>query len=313
VPAEVVGPEAKKQRSIRLFVRTADRLGYLYVGELEPSYMQTAPGPENHGEATFELRPALPSEIWRGLGGFQPGNLDVTPLDRAFDRLRGPATVDDRLDALRELVEYWHGPIKPDDGMSDADLAGLALPRPLEWWYRHAGKRSGIISQNNLFLPRDERHKYWQLSLEDGFLYFYSECQGCHHWATLPHGDDPPVFSRSETTAPWEQEDITLSEHLVLACMFDAVICHAKYGASTAWLDQDRVDEIAKTIPPIAISPWRWIGARFFAGQGAFMVAASNGELKGRRGCSVWIGAKTEHPLQFLKPLLDDRWEYVAV
>jgi hypothetical protein len=28
---------------------------------------------------------------------------------------------------------------------------------------------------------------------------------------------------------------------------------------------------------------------------------------------SVSIGAKTEHPLQFLKPLLDKSWEYVAL
>jgi hypothetical protein len=314
VPAEVVGPEAKKQRSIRLFVRTGERLDYLYAGELEPSYMQAAPGPENHGEARFELRPALPSEIWRELGGFQPGNLDFAPLDRALDRLRGQTTVDDRLDAIRELVDYWHGPIKPEDGMSDADLNGVALPRPLAWWYRHAGNRPEIMSgQNIMFRPRDDHHKYWQLSLDDGFLHFYSENQGCHFWATLPHGDDPPVFSRSESTAPWEREDISLSEHLILTCLFEAVICHAKYGAWAAWLDQDKVDEIAKTIPPIAISPWRWIGARFFAGRGAFMVAASNVELEGRPGCSVWIGAKTEHPLQFLKPLLDDRWEYVAV
>ncbi len=27
----------------------------------------------------------------------------------------------------------------------------------------------------------------------------------------------------------------------------------------------------------------------------------------------VWIGAKTEHPLRFLKPFIDDDWEYVAV
>jgi len=314
VPPEVVGPEAKKQRSIRLFVRPAERRDYLYLGELEPSYVQTAPGRDNHGEARFELRPALPSEIWRELDGGDFGNLDFTGVDRAFDRLHGPATIDDRLNALRALVEYWHGPIKPEDGLSDAELNGLALPRPLEWWYRHAGKRSEIMSgQNIMFLPRDDRHKYWQLSLDGGFLHFHSENQGCHFWATLPEGDDPPVFSRSYSTAPWEQEDMSLSEHLVLTCLFEAVICHAKYGASTAWLDQDEVDEIVKIIPPIAIAPWRWMGARFFAGRGAFMVTASNGVSGGRPGCSVWLGAKTEHPLQFLKPLVDDRWEYVAV
>jgi hypothetical protein len=62
---------------------------------------------------------------------------------------------------------------------------------------------------------------------------------------------------------------------------------------------------------------------RFFAGGGAFMFAAENGVGKpygkksyrrdAKRYYSVHIGAKTEAPLQFLKPLIDDRWEYVAL
>jgi len=44
------------------------------------------------------------------------------------------------------------------------------------------------------------------------------------------------------------------------------------------------------------------------------MYACPNGEdAKGVSGFSVWIGAKTEHPLQFLKPYLDESWEYVAL
>ena len=65
-----------------------------------------------------------------------------------------------------------------------------------------------------------------------------------------------------------------------------------------------------QVITPIAISPWRWLGpTRFYAKDGAFMYAMSNGTDV----YSVWIGAKTEGPLQFLKPHLDDRWEYTAV
>ena len=43
------------------------------------------------------------------------------------------------------------------------------------------------------------------------------------------------------------------------------------------------------------------------------MCAAENGEDKGKKHYSVNVAAKTEHPLQFLKPLLDDSWEYVAL
>ena len=46
----------------------------------------------------------------------------------------------------------------------------------------------------------------------------------------------------------------TLSEHLILACLFEAVICHAKYGAAGA-LEEERLSEIARRIPPVAIAP----------------------------------------------------------
>ena len=30
-------------------------------------------------------------------------------------------------------------------------------------------------------------------------------------------------------------------------------------------------------------------------------------------GDCVWMGVKTEHPLQFLKPYVSDDWDYVAI
>jgi hypothetical protein len=81
---------------------------------------------------------------------------DVAALDQALDRLRRPTTVHDHLIILRRLVEFWHGPIRPEDGMTDAEMTSQPLPLPLHWWYRFAGKRSEIMSgQNILFVPRD--------------------------------------------------------------------------------------------------------------------------------------------------------------
>jgi hypothetical protein len=288
--------------------------GIPLLGELAPSYMQQAPGPDFHGMARFELKPAVPSALWLQFGGLQLGNLDFAPVDRALDRLQSPTTVKDRLGVLQQLVDFWHGPVEPDEGMSDAELAGLSLPLPLRWWYRWAGKRTEVMSgQNFLFKPREEQLTYRQLSVEDGHHRFYIENQGVYEWSTLPHGEDPPVFGRYKDTDPWEQEKATLSEHLILVCLFEALISHAKYGAWTAWLDEQKLAEIVRSIPPVAIGSWRWMGSRFFAGRGVFMCATENIEFNGRKGCSVQIGAKTEHPLQFLRPYLDDDWEYVAV
>jgi hypothetical protein len=43
------------------------------------------------------------------------------------------------------------------------------------------------------------------------------------------------------------------------------------------------------------------------------MYATPNDIIDVKRYYSVKIGAKTEHPLQFLKPFLNDKWEHVAV
>ena len=43
------------------------------------------------------------------------------------------------------------------------------------------------------------------------------------------------------------------------------------------------------------------------------MCAAVNGEDAGKTYYSVNIAAKTEHPLQFLKPMIDRSWEHIAI
>lgn len=173
---------------------------------------------------------------------------DVAAVERALDRLRQPTTVHDRLAILQRLVEFWHGPIRPEDGMSEGELTGIPIPLPLRWWYRWAGKRSEILSKQNwLFIPHDWERKRGQLTIKNGRLFFYAENQGVYQWSTLPQGDDPPVFGRYEGRGRWAKEGVTLSEHLILACLFEAVMCHAKYEASAAWLKEQKLDEMSVT------------------------------------------------------------------
>jgi hypothetical protein len=260
------------------------------------------------------LKQTLPSRVWIELGGLRLGDTDHVSVDLALDRLRQPTTVHDRLSILERLVNYWHGPIRPEDGMSEADLGGLPLPMPLRWWYRWAGKRSEILGrQNRLLVPRDFERRYNMLRINNGRLCFYDENQGVYQWSTDRTGDDPPVFGRYEGKGRWAHERTTLSEHLILACLFEAITCHAKYNASACWLDEDTLAALAERIPPLALGPWRWLVTSFFGRDGAFMYAAPDDIIDGKRYYSVKIGAKTEHPLQFLKPFLNDKWEHVAV
>jgi hypothetical protein len=38
-----------------------------------------------------------------------------------------------------------------------------------------------------------------------------------------------------------------------------------------------------------------------------------NGEIDGEQHYSVWIGAKTEHALQFVEHYINEGWEYVSI
>jgi hypothetical protein len=306
VPPEAISGSGEK-RLIELFVRPPEAREYLYAGQLARSHMQSLPAREGPASASFRLKPALASRVWIELGGLRPGDTDHASVDLALDRLRHPTTVHDRLSVLERLVNYWHAPIRPEDAMSEAEMAGVSLPLPLRWWYSWAGNRAEVLSRQNwLFVPHDRQDRRGQLTFDHGRLRFYAENQGVYQWSTLPGGEDPPVFGRYEENEPWAEENVTLSEHLILACLFEALMCHAQYRASVAWLDKDQLDPLIECVPPIALGPWRWLGMRFFVRQGAFMCACANGT----EHYSAWLGAKTEYPLQFLKPFLNNDWDH---
>ena len=181
VPPDVLRRRREPPEPIHLFVREGGSGPYTYVGGVGPSSMQKVGG-GNHGEAHFDLSPALPSEVWAGLGGLRPGDLDHAAVDAALARLRRPANVEVRLEVLRRVVAYWHGPIRPEDGFDEAGLEGVVVPYPLRWWYKWAGRRPEVMSGQNHLLAPD------RLGAEDGLLVFYAENQWCYQWGTAPEG-----------------------------------------------------------------------------------------------------------------------------
>src|SRR5262249_25076140 len=95
---------------------------------------------QNFGCASFGLAPPLPSRVWAELGGLRLEGLDHAALDASLVRLGRPLPVLDRLAVLRQLAEYWHGPIGPEDGLPEEEVSAR-LPLPLRWLYRLAGRR----------------------------------------------------------------------------------------------------------------------------------------------------------------------------
>jgi len=231
-------------------------------------------------------------------------------LDDALRRLGPSSTTQERLDVLRQVAEFWHGPISPDDGFSEEELRGKPIPFPLRWWFRLAGRRTSISSSLNSLLGPDEL-----ATDSDGRLVFYVEAQAVYVWATMPDGDDPPVFGRfNEPEIPWTQEGMTLSEFLLGACLFEGII-NAPFAAWASWVEQSTLDMLAAELSPLPLIPWRWpaFPGRFFARNGAAMFVCSNDDRRGNTAFTIRAGAKSEEPLAFLKEIVDDGWEYVAL
>jgi hypothetical protein len=243
VPAQVL-PSSERKYSIRLFVRPPGAEKFLYAGELAPSHVLVESINADRGAAHFYLTPTLPSKVLAELGGLLLGEMDAVALDEALDRLKQPTTVRDRLDILRQVVNFWHDPVKPEDGMSGVEqVGGVPLPLPLQFWYGWAGKRTEVMTgQNILFTPRDYRYRSRILRVEDGRLHFHVENQGVYEWTTLPEGKDPPVFGRYEMKGEWTCEKVRLSEHLILTCLFEAIMCHAKLWSISGMAARGQVE-----------------------------------------------------------------------
>ena len=242
-------------------------------------------------------------------------DIEAAKLDRSLRDFRTLTIVEARLAGLRQLVEYWHGPIEATDGFSDEDLEGVPAPFPLRWWYRLAGRRGGILSgQNRLLAPHE-------LTVAgDGRLPFYVENQGVYLWSTLPDGD-PPVWGKFENAnevwgdVEWTDEGMRLSEFLMEVCLFEAIMT-APYGAAAGWAEESTLARLRKELPLLPLTPWRWpqSPSQFYGREGAFMFACPNLSPQGTQAYSVWIGAKSPQPLAFLKGLGNEReWDHVAL
>lgn len=313
-PPRNEGKEKGKERVIHLFVHTDDADRYMYVGQLEPSYggggkpiiaepgdQQLLKSPAVHfGDAWFRMKKALPDEARIMLFGPDPGDLDHASLDRALSRLPSATTVEDRLDILRRLVEYWHSPIRLEDGYTEEELAGKKLPDVLRWWYRWAGRRKEIMSGDHELLGPDKLEYH-----DQGMLVFFKENQHCFELGTHVEGNDTPVFSRDTGSHSWQPENSTLSQHLMLACLSAAVPKRTPYRASSAEdLEDELIGKLEKQVPPLALPPWKWCdNMRFCAKNGAFMILTDPG--------LVWLGAKTAQAFKPLRRYLNEEdWVY---
>jgi hypothetical protein len=209
-------PEAvdyhEDQTPIWLFARLAGWEKYICLGRLSPCFQ--AGHWDGVYDGMFDLSPEVPDSLWPAFRGVSPDAPDRADPEVALRALNSQSSFPERFAALQGLVEYWHGPIIADDAYSDDEIDGIAVPLALHRWYGWAGRRESILSVHNQFFAPQH------LCEIDGKLVFQMENQGVYLWGTLVAGDDPPVFVReNRPDAPWQAEDMSVTEFLIDACL----------------------------------------------------------------------------------------------
>ena len=123
-------------------------------------------------------------------------------------------------------------------------------------------------------------------------------------WGTPPEGDDPQVFVRETVPrTPWRPEALTVTELMISNILENAIIA-APYGANAHNLQAETIASITETMSPLAIPDKDGEHTTYYVKDGVYVLSGSG---------SIYIGAMSEHPLQYLKPYMDQsKWQHVA-
>jgi hypothetical protein len=239
--------------------------------------------------------------------------VDASQLDLALSRLGENASTHTRTEALKALVEYWHGPITDADGFPQSELDHLPMPQSLRWWFSWAGRRLEITrGQDRLFQPSETK-------LVNGgrLVEFWIENQGVYTRATLPSGEDPLMFQSDWShEGCWKQEEMSVLEFLIEVCVSEA-ITHATYRGFLD-VDEAHLQRFNQLIPKLPIPSWRqWPPdderpyVDFYAGRGFLAQAWDLGcSPAGIRGYTLWVAGKSPEAFFLLEGVIrPEQWE----
>ncbi|MEZ6048202.1 MAG: hypothetical protein R3C11_22020 [Planctomycetaceae bacterium] len=134
--------------------------------------------------------------------------------------------------SLQLFIEEWFAHKKPWYGVDETKLNEIEMPEPLKWLYGFAGEWYGRkYYWETLFSHQDSLFPVELLKLVDGKLVFLYENQGVWDMATLPSGEDPPVwyrYAQDKSYGEWILIDDSLSRFLVNFLLFE-VVCGCRF------------------------------------------------------------------------------------
>lgn len=214
-------------------------------------------------------------------------------------------------ESLSRFLTRWYG---DSDLPISADSEEAKMPCPLRLWHEVASQWSTPVATFNHPISPSE------LEIEDQKLVFWVENQGCWTWSTNIDGDDPIVFDRQPGSdpEPWTPTGETLSEFLLHATVFEAII-GAPNQIHAENVTEEILSQIISGFRPLPLPHWRWPSADVSILVGTSLLAQVSDSLISvpndtTRRFDVSVAAPAPELLTPLANIVDVPWKrYMAI
>ncbi len=221
------------------------------------------------------------------------------------------STSDSRMDGLEAFLQSYVGPRLENFGASEDDVQSLAMPKPLQRFYRFAGRWPG---QNphppyaNRFCMQDTlagivANEYAPaLRLMDDRLVFVWENQGVWVASTEPQGIDPPVWisedcSHRDERRVWRQLENPLTHFLVSFILQELLFGSQLLGAAPKAFEKFETTGLG--IQPVWINgeyAWDIDRPSYFVVDHRFLIRRAPEDADG----DDWYGCKNASDMELL-------------
>ncbi len=217
----------------------------------------------------------------------------------AFEKAARPQQL---MDELEKFILFWHGPRRAGYGEPESALATFPLPYPLKRLYAFAGRwppsNPDYAAAANAFCVQDALRPSSGLGRsDDGKVVFLDENQGNWTCATLPEGDDPPVWVEDVfevyRQGRWGLVTPSLSRFLVTFCLQESLF-GAKFCVSDETFTALFESSKASAVPLWLNGPYAYSEGthNFYLLHESVLVGVIHG--------SAWLAANDDKGVAFL-------------
>lgn len=160
---------------------------------------------------------------------------EFMPTDKLlnlFSKWSPNLLLNERLEALTELIRYWYESIAAEQSRANLRLPGF-LPISLQWLYKTVAKYNdqaftsnyGEWTDGDPILTFHWLKRPVDITCDEGnYCKFLNENQGVYQCAILNSTDDPAVFIRNNEQESWSKQSEKLTDFMLILIVFEITL-----------------------------------------------------------------------------------------